>query len=51
MPCGSELSPRFARRQSVHPSELSDATQHDLDAFRKRYQERIRSVEALLPEL
>jgi arylsulfatase A-like enzyme len=48
---GSELSHRFARRQSVHPGELSAATQADLDAFRKRYLARVRAVEARLPEL
>jgi arylsulfatase A-like enzyme len=45
------LSPRFAGRLSVHPSELLAASQADLDVFRALYQGRVRALEAELPEL
>jgi len=48
---GPGLSERFADRFSVHPSELSTATQADLDVFHRLYQGRVRAVEAGLPEL
>lgn len=44
-------SERFARRLSVHPSELGGASQADLDHFRAVYRARIAAIDALFPEL
>ncbi len=48
---GAAFSPRFARRLSVHPDELLDASQADLDLFRELYRARVAAVEAALPAL
>jgi arylsulfatase A-like enzyme len=49
------LSARFAGRLSVHPGELADAAQSDLDVFRAIYDGRVaaveRELELLLAEL
>lgn len=44
-------SARFAGRLSVHPDELAEASQTDLEHFRALYQGRVRAVEALFPAL
>ncbi len=44
-------SERFAGRLSVHPRELFDASQAELDRFHALYAERARAVDELLPEL
>lgn len=43
--------PRFAARLSVHPGELADATQEELDHFRALYRARIAALDGLFPEL
>ena len=44
-------SARFAGRLSVHPSELAEAEQSDLDYFRALYDGRVASIDALWPEV
>jgi len=46
-----EASDAFDGRLSVRPTELTRASQEDLDHFRALYQGRVRSVDALFPSL
>lgn len=43
--------PRFATRLSVHPGELADATQAELDHFQALYRARIAALDGLFPAL